>query len=93
VAFASPQRRRSLPPGWRRIDQALVREVRLRDFDQALGLVEEIAAAGEDHLRRPDMCIVDFNRVRLSIASPKHAGITEAELRLLAKVETVLGRD
>lgn len=83
-------RRQSIPPGWRRCDQALVREVQFRDFDEALAFVERVAAAAEDHLRRPDMCILDFNRVRLTIANPKHAGITQAELRLLEKVESVL---
>ena len=83
-------RRQSVPPGWRQRDQAFVREVQFRDFDEALAFVERVAAAAEDHLRRPDMCILDFNRVRLTIANPKHAGVTQAELRLLEKVESVL---
>lgn len=83
-------RRQSVPAGWRRRDQALVREFQFRDFDQASAFVQRVAAAAEDHLRRPDMCIFDFNRVRLTIANPKHAGVTEAELRLLEKVESVL---
>jgi 4a-hydroxytetrahydrobiopterin dehydratase len=82
--------RQSVPPGWRRCDEALVREVPFRDFDEALAFVERVAAAAEDHLRRPDMCILDFNRVRLTIANPNHAGVTQAELRLLEKVESVL---
>jgi hypothetical protein len=32
------------------------------------------------------MCILDLNRVRLTISNPRHAGITQPELRLLAKV-------
>ena len=52
--------------------------------------MERVAAAAQDHLRRPDMCILDFNRVRLTIANPKHAGVTQAELRLLEKVESFL---
>ena len=84
-------RRQSVPAGWRRCEQALVREVQFRDFDAASAFVQRVAAAAEDHLRRPDMCIFDFNRVRLTIANPNHAGVTEAELRLLEKVESVLG--
>jgi 4a-hydroxytetrahydrobiopterin dehydratase len=91
VPSASPRtRRQSVPPGWRLCDQALVREVSFRDFDEALAFVWRVAAAAEDHLRRPDMCILDFNRVRLTIANPRHAGVTQAELRLLDKVESVL---
>ena len=77
--------------GWTVKDEALVRELAMRDFDEALGLVARIAAAAEDHFRRPDMCISEFNRVRIVVANPHHAGITEAETRLAAKVDAVLG--
>ena len=70
-------------------NDALVRELAMRDFDEAIGLVDRIAAAAEDHFRRPDMCISEFNRVRIIVANPHHAGITEAETRLAAKVDAV----
>jgi 4a-hydroxytetrahydrobiopterin dehydratase len=86
----APSRRRPTPPGWRCVEESLIRDLPFRDFDQALGFVEQVAAAAEDHLRRPDMCIYAFNRVRLTIANPRHAGVTEAELRLLAKVDALI---
>ena len=76
--------------GWRRSGESLVREIRLRDFDEAIACLQRVAACAEDHLRRPDMCILDFNRVRLTITNPHHAGITAAEVRLAQKVDTVL---
>lgn len=84
------QRRQPDLPRWSRVDQALVRELEFRDFDHALAFVEEVAKVAEDHLRRPDMCILEFNRVRLTIANAHHAGITQAELRLLAKVDAII---
>jgi pterin-4a-carbinolamine dehydratase len=77
--------------GWQQKGEALVRDVTMRDFDAAFGLVGRIAAAAEDHFRRPDMCISEFNRVRITIVNPHHAGITEAETRLAAKVDAVVG--
>jgi 4a-hydroxytetrahydrobiopterin dehydratase len=77
-------------PGWRVIGETLVREFEFRDFDQALAFLERVAAAAADHLRRPDMCILEFNRVRLTISNPHRAGITEAERRLAAKVDAVV---
>ena len=77
--------------GWKQKGEALVRDILMRDFDEALGLVERIATAAEDHFRRPDMCISEFNRVRITIVNPHHAGITEAETRLAAKVDAVVG--
>jgi pterin-4a-carbinolamine dehydratase len=75
---------------WRRSGESLVREIRFRDFDEAIACLQRVAACAEDHLRRPDMCILDFNRVRLTITNPHHAGITAAEVRLAQKVDTVL---
>jgi pterin-4a-carbinolamine dehydratase len=36
------------------------------------------------------MCLLRFNRVRLTITNPHHAGITLAELRLAEKVDAVI---
>jgi 4a-hydroxytetrahydrobiopterin dehydratase len=76
--------------GWRRDGDQLVRELELSDFDEALGLVERLARLANDYGRRPDMCISEFNHVRLSISNPKHAGFTLQELRLAAKVNAVI---
>jgi pterin-4a-carbinolamine dehydratase len=62
----------------------------MRDFDEALRCVERIGQLAVDHLRRPDMCISEFNRVRLKIVNSHHAGLTEAELRLAAKTSAVI---
>jgi 4a-hydroxytetrahydrobiopterin dehydratase len=74
-------------PGWQRRGEALVRELAMRDFDEAFELVGRIARTAEDHFRRPDMCISEFNRVRLTIDNPHHAGLTLAEVRLVDKVD------
>jgi 4a-hydroxytetrahydrobiopterin dehydratase len=91
VAGSPSARRRPALSGWRRAGDSLVREFQFRDFDQALEFVDRVAAGAEDHLRRPDMCIVEFNRVRLTIANPNRSGITAAELRLAEKVNAVIG--
>jgi pterin-4a-carbinolamine dehydratase len=89
VRADSATRRHPAAAGWRLVGQKLVRELSFRDFEQALAFVGRVAAT-EDYLRRPDMCILDFNCVRLRIANPNHAGITEAELRLAEKVNAVI---
>jgi len=75
--------------GWQLRGQKLVRELYMRDLDEAFQLVGRNAAA-EDHFRRPDMRISEFNRVRLIVADPHHAPITEAERRLAAKVDAAI---
>jgi pterin-4a-carbinolamine dehydratase len=83
-------RRQPVPTGWRRAGLALVRDLSFRDFDQALAFVERVAHEAVDHLRRPDICIYGFNRVRLTVANRHHAEPTEAEFRLVRKVDAIL---
>jgi 4a-hydroxytetrahydrobiopterin dehydratase len=77
-------------PGWRRVGRSLVRELSFGDFDEAFGFVQRVANEAVDYKRRPDISIFGFNRVRLTIANPHHAGLTEAELRLARKVDAIL---
>jgi pterin-4a-carbinolamine dehydratase len=67
-----------------------VRELTLRDFDDAMRFLERVAEAAVDYGRRPDMCVSEYNRVRLSVANLHHAGFTLAEMRLLEKVNAIL---
>ena len=89
MSAVGTDRRQSVHPGWRRRGRSLVRELTFRDFDEALEFLERVAGA-EDHLNRPDMCICGFNHVRLTIANRHHAGLTQAELRLAAKVNAII---
>ena len=77
-------------PGWRRDGGALVRTMQMKDFEDALALVERVGAAAVDYRRRPDMCIFENNHVGLSIANLHHAGLTIAEIRLALKVDAIL---
>jgi pterin-4a-carbinolamine dehydratase len=76
--------------GWRQEDAALVRELSFRDFETAMRFMERIAEAAVDYERRPDMCVSEFNRVRLTIANLHHAPLTRAELRLAEKVDAIV---
>jgi pterin-4a-carbinolamine dehydratase len=77
-------------PGWRRKGGTLVRELKMKDFEDALRFVERVGAAAVDYERRPDMCISENNHVRLTISNLHHAGFTVAELRLARKVDAIL---
>ncbi len=80
-------------PGWRRRGETLERELDFRDFEEALQFVDRVGQATVDYQRRPDMCISEFNRVRLTIANPHHAGFTRAEARLMEKVSAIVDED
>jgi pterin-4a-carbinolamine dehydratase len=86
IANASPRVR-----PWRRDGDSLVRELTFRDFDGAMGFVERVAREAVDFERRPDMCIEQFNHVALTIRNLNRAGITEAERRLVDRVDAIVG--
>jgi pterin-4a-carbinolamine dehydratase len=75
---------------WRREGKALVREFSFRDFDAAWEFLERTVRSTEDYGRRPDIYI-SRGHVELTIRNPHHMDITLAELRLAAKVNSVLG--
>ena len=77
---------------WRVDGKTMVREWRFRDFEAALAFVEQVAHEAVDYLRRPDMCIDEFNHVRIRIANLHDADLTRAEQRLAAKVDAVVAR-
>jgi 4a-hydroxytetrahydrobiopterin dehydratase len=74
---------------WRRDGDTLVRERALRDFGEALAFLDRIGQAVEDYGRHPDISIIGGNRVRVIVCNANGAGLTDAELRLVAKVDEV----
>jgi pterin-4a-carbinolamine dehydratase len=86
-------RRQPAGAGWRRAGQSLVCDLEFRDFDEAFAFATRVANEAVDYLRRPDICVFDVNRVRLTLANPHHAGLTEAEWRLARKVDAILTAD
>jgi pterin-4a-carbinolamine dehydratase len=75
---------------WKVVGDTLVREVAFRDYDEALRFIEHLADEAVDYERRPDVSIVEFNRVKLVVSNLHHAGITDAERRLARKVDAVV---
>jgi pterin-4a-carbinolamine dehydratase len=79
--------------GWRPEHGALTRELKFRDFEEALGFVNVLAdeAVDVDHFRRPDVCIASGD-VLLKVENRHHAGFTKAEMRLIDKATAVIER-
>jgi 4a-hydroxytetrahydrobiopterin dehydratase len=74
---------------WRRVGDTLVRERALKDFAEALAFVERVGQAVDDWGRHPDVSITGGNRTRITVTNTHGAGFTDAELRMVAKVDEV----
>jgi pterin-4a-carbinolamine dehydratase len=80
------------PKGWDQHPLELVRELRFRDFGDAWTFVDSIADRAVDFGRRPDVHLQSHPTtvLRLVVHNVNHAGLTEAEFRLAAKVEAAI---
>ena len=70
-----------------------MREIEFRDFSDAVAFLERIAFSVEHHRRRPDMYVLSYTCVRLTIGNPEHAGLTAAEIRLAEELDRLIDPD
>jgi pterin-4a-carbinolamine dehydratase len=77
---------------WKVEDGTLVRELKFKDYDEALRFVDEVGEEAVDFEHRPSVSIIEPSRVRVVVENLHHAGITPAEERVAAKVDAVLAR-
>lgn len=75
---------------WEREGDAIVREIKLRDFDDAIGFVNRVAAVAERHDHHPDILVHGYNRVRLSLSTHSAGGLTARDFEQAARFDELL---
>ncbi len=76
--------------GWRLSDGKLHRELKFKDFSQAFGFMARVAM--EAHLmdHHPEWSNV-YNRVRIDLVTHSEGGITDLDVRLAKKINSLAG--
>jgi len=77
-------------PQWRLEGNKLVRELKLKDFKEALAFVNQVGDIAEDEGHHPDIH-VSYNRVTLELWTHAIDGLSENDFIVAAKVDA-LGR-
>ena len=77
---------------WRDTGQALERDLRFRDFAEAMAYVNRVAALAEVAGHHPDILVHGWNRVRLSLFTHSEGRITDADRSMAARIDE-LGDD
>ncbi len=72
--------------GWRLEDRTIVRELELKDFAQAIELVNRVAELAEEMNHHPDISI-SWNKVKLSLTTHSAGGLTGNDFRLAGQIE------
>ncbi|MEZ5655028.1 MAG: 4a-hydroxytetrahydrobiopterin dehydratase [Sphingobium sp.] len=79
-------------PGWRYDTQgeALVREIKLKDFSEAFALMTRIAIAAEQADHHPEWSNV-YNRITIRLTTHDADGVSERDFALAARINAFLG--
>ncbi len=79
-------------PGWRLVSGdplKIVRQLRFKDFAQAMNFVGRVAEVSEAEGHHPDFC-VSWNRVKLELFTHTIGGLSENDFILAAKINQLL---
>ena len=72
---------------WQDTGQALQRDLRFRDFAEAMAYVNRVAELAEEAGHHPDVLIHGWNRVRLTLFTHSEGRITEADRAMAARID------
>ena len=74
---------------WRREGAAIVRDWRFQNFERAMVFVNLVADAAEAVNHHPDILVHGWNRVRLTLTTHAHGGLTGADFDLAAQIDAL----
>jgi 4a-hydroxytetrahydrobiopterin dehydratase len=73
-------------PGWRIENGRLLMNYGFGTFMEAVSFLNKIAAIAAEEEHTPDVCIEDYNKMRLSLYTYCCGGLTENDFILAAKI-------
>jgi len=76
-------------PAWERQGDALVREVKFKNFREAMAFVNRVAEVAEEQRHHPDITI-RYNRVQLLLTTHEAGGITERDVEFARRVNELV---
>jgi 4a-hydroxytetrahydrobiopterin dehydratase len=72
---------------WQDTGEALQRELRFKDFAEAMAYVNRVAAVAEEANHHPDILVHGWNKVRLSLYTHSEGRITDADRAMAARID------
>jgi 4a-hydroxytetrahydrobiopterin dehydratase len=75
---------------WRRDGDTIVRELKFKDFAQAIAFVNRVAEAAESANHHPDITVHGYNNVRLSLSTHSAGGLTDADFELSGQLDRLV---
>lgn len=77
---------------WRREGDSIVLDLGFADFAQAWAFASAVAAEAESANHHPDILAYAWNGVRITLSTHSAGGITDLDLELAARIDSLPGR-
>ena len=77
-------------PTWTRDQKMIVRRFEFADFADAMVFVNKVAEAAEEANHHPNIYI-SWNKVRMELTSHDSGGITQRDLRMARRIDSIAG--
>ncbi|MFL5680086.1 MAG: 4a-hydroxytetrahydrobiopterin dehydratase [Chloroflexota bacterium] len=74
-------------PDWRRDGHTIVRQLKRRDWRDAIALVDAVAAEADKRDHHPDVCVTGYRTVTFTLTSHSDGGITSRDLAMAAEID------
>lgn len=78
---------------WQEQDGKLQAQLKCRDFNAAVKVINDVAELAEAHNHHPDLCLHAYNRLTITLISHDSGGVTERDYELAAAIDQLLGSD
>ncbi len=74
---------------WRREGDAIVLDLELADFAEAMAFANRVAEAAEEANHHPDILVHGYKRVRLELSTHSAGGITASDFALAGTIDAL----
>ena len=72
---------------WRQDGEELVRDLKFKDFAEAMSFVNRVAEVAEEANHHPDILVHGWNQVRLTLSTHSEGRVTDADHALARRID------
>lgn len=72
---------------WKQTGDAIEKNVTLKDFQQAIAFINQVAQIAEAENHHPDICLWNWNNVKLTLSTHKVHGLTAMDFTVASKID------
>ena len=76
---------------WRQEGEALVRDLKFKDFAEAMGYVNRVADLAEEVNHHPDILVHGWNNVRLTLTTHSEGRLTDNDHAMAQRIDGLGG--